>query len=725
MKKICIPARCILLLTVSVLSTSCGNETTSSGDSLDSHKLAVNDFGNTQTRAISKATVVLPTGNDNYHIVDATGVYSGDLLTISKNKFSLKRDGKSKKGSVWVVNDDVWRLTERRGKRKKREFVYVTQGGNSPVLACWGATKSIALACEDDADKTYFFDDVLQAENFQIPDEVTDNPVEIAAAEPETIEPEIVEPPEEETVVSEPVIPPQPVVEETVVEEPVVEEPVVIKPPIVQEPTLDPSDVAEVPVVPETDPGDTEPTIGAATALEEWDPSVPLPAFPGAEGFGASTVGGRGGKIFEISNLNDSGTGSFRACAEANVPRICIFKTGGLITLDSTIKIKSPYITIAGQTAPGGGISIRTRADYPFAAIKVQAHDVVIRYLRIRPGASYVMGDTQDALTLAGSSSPVYNVIVDHTSLSWASDEVAQVWYDAHDITFQWNIISEGLHCSNHPDAGCAHSKGLLLGSAGSHSMSVHHNLFAHHSERNPRMAMSGVADVVNNVVYNPKHSASQITNAYGTAQVNYVNNYVKKGVDSLSDDILSLKSYTNNPYELFVKGNIGPRRKSSDLGEKLVVKDSSDSWKLVSRHKAPLVTTFPCESADDCQAYEEVIAGAGARLPIRDAVDKRIIAEVKTGTGRIIDSQSQADCFLDCKNFLSPADYTMHGITDPLTSDGWPILDAGQPYPDQDGDGMDDTWEYENGLDSAIDDSAGHQLHGGYTNIEVFLNSL
>jgi len=454
--------------------------------------------------------------------------------------------------------------------------------------------------------------------------------------------------------------------------------------------------------------------------------AMALPAFPGAEGFGSDTVGGRGGRVMIVSQLGDDGPGSLRACAEAAGPRTCVFRTGGIITLNSSIEIEHPFVTIAGQTAPGDGILIRTNPDTAKAAVKVQTHDVVIRYLRVRPGASYVEGDTQDALTIAHSSKDVYNVIIDHSSFSWASDEVTQSWYAAHDVTFQWNIISEGLDCINH-SKGCDHSKGLLMGSQGSHSFSVHHNVFAHHSERNPRMATTGVSDIVNNVIYNPRYSGSQLIDEYGRAKANYVGNYMRRGPDSGSDYLISPDRRGGLGHEIFVSGNISPGRSSDSLPENQVVRPQNYDWQVLERHPAPQVTTYPCKSDTNCEMYDRVLENAGANLPRRDAVDRRIVAEIKTTSGRIVDAQSQDTCYAQCRpdKTITIDDYRKHDINEPFDSDGYPVLRRGIAYADSDQDGMDDSWETINDLDPDIDDSAGFELHPGYTNLEMFLDSL
>lgn len=279
-----------------------------------------------------------------------------------------------------------------------------------------------------------------------------------------------------------------------------------------------------------------------------------IPAFPGAEGFGAQSIGGRGGKVFEVTNLNNSGSGSLRACVEASGPRTCVFRTGGTIELSSKLIINNPYITIAGQTAPGGGIALKRSAGTSGAFFNVGrgAHDVVIRYIRIRPGT---FGGQPDGIGIYGN-----NVIVDHSSVSWAVDENMSTWYNAQNITIQWSIISEGLYCSTHPK-GC-HSMGLLLGASGSGNISVHHNLFAHNDERNPRIKTSGTVDVVNNIIYNPGISGSwgpsHISGDYSQTPINYVANFYKTGPDS--DQPNYYISAGSGPVKIYVKGKYHPK---------------------------------------------------------------------------------------------------------------------------------------------------------------------
>ena len=183
------------------------------------------------------------------------------------------------------------------------------------------------------------------------------------------------------------------------------------------------------------------------------DVSGKMPAFPGAEGGGAESAGGRGGRIIEVTNLNDTGTGSFRAACEASGPRIVIFRVGGIIEIKYKITLRNPFITIAGQTAPGDGILIKGNEIY------IQTHDVIIQFIRIRLGRRDDFAEQEG--DCIGIHSGGYNVMIDHCSLSWANDENTSIWSGedaAHNITFSWNLIAEGL-TYNH--ASC----GLIIGS--------------------------------------------------------------------------------------------------------------------------------------------------------------------------------------------------------------------------------------------------------------------
>ncbi len=267
-------------------------------------------------------------------------------------------------------------------------------------------------------------------------------------------------------------------------------------------------------------------------------------AFPGAEGFGANAVGGRGGLVYEVTNTNDAGSGSLRNCIEASGPRICIFKTGGLISLSSPLTIRNPYITIAGQTAPGGGITVRLGTSTE--AFSTKTHDVIMRYLTVRPGP----GGENHGNQIAASGVELYNIMIDHNTYSWGVDSDIETWYRVTAATIQWSLISEGLNCSTH-SKGC-HSKGLMIGgyagseaknTIGSANISILHNLMAHNADRNPLMQMCGIAQVVNNVTYNPEFTFShqQLNCPLGASYINWIGNYHKKGPSSTSNTDLKI----------------------------------------------------------------------------------------------------------------------------------------------------------------------------------------
>ena len=243
-------------------------------------------------------------------------------------------------------------------------------------------------------------------------------------------------------------------------------------------------------------------------------------AFPGAEGYGKFTVGGRGGKVFEVTNLNDKGPGSLRAAVDAKGPRTVVFRVSGNIELESPIRIKNPFITIAGQTAPGDGICLK---NHP---LSIDADQVIVRYIRIRPGD--VSGNDYDAV----SSRYTKHMILDHISASWSIDECVSV-YHCDSITIQWCLIAESLYGSNHIKGH--HGFGGIWGSNYS---TYHHNLLAHHSSRNPRMASgAGYTDYRNNVIFNWGYQSCYGGEAFQTgndefnfSRFNIVSNYYKPG---------------------------------------------------------------------------------------------------------------------------------------------------------------------------------------------------
>jgi hypothetical protein len=354
------------------------------------------------------------------------------------------------------------------------------------------------------------------------------------------------------------------------------------------------------------------------------------------------------------------------------------------------------------------GVTLRPAADMD-ALILIETHDVVLRYLTLRAGPPSA-GD--GLAVLATDAHDTYNVVLDHNSLSWAVNRNLMTWYDVHDISIQWNILSEGLDCSIHPK-GC-HSKGALLGGyasdegkdqPGAGNFSFHHNLMAHNGERNPLISTSGVVDVVNNVAYNPFGSFSHVDlqGQLTLIPVNYVANYFKPGPNTdpnkYSIDTSSLKIFGA---AIFAQGNLGPRRENLGQPETNAVDPAARAYLVTLRNEAASVT-----AASALEAYDQVLAGAGANQGLacdgtffarRDAIDTRIVGEVIGGAGRI--------------------------INDPSEVGGWLEIPRAEPCADSDHDGMSDLWEARSGLDpqnpaDALADADGD----GYTNIEEFLN--
>lgn len=424
------------------------------------------------------------------------------------------------------------------------------------------------------------------------------------------------------------------------------------------------------------------------------------PAFPGAEGFGANSIGGRGGRVIEVTNLSDAGPGSLRAAIEADGPRIVVFRASGTIELKSELVLSNSCITIAGQTAPGGGITLKTHPSNTRSALTIArgAHDVVIRHLRSRPGPHTGFPDTKhaneadhsevkDAIQILGAR----NVILDHCSASWATDEVISTFYDAQDITIQWCIIAEALHKSR-PDQTLP-GKGLLIGSKGGERISVHHNLLVHNIGRNPLIKASGIVDVVNNVVLAPASVAMAVDASLAHSTVNFVGNHVlAPKADGLVHGIAVVGAGT---FSLFFKDNLGPHRQREDQPEAWFVNPQNNGrrWITPDHHDAPLVTTT--KAAD---VVERVLAGAGCTLPMRDVVDERLVNDVRQRTS--------------------------HLINDPTEVGGWPHLTQGTAVADRDHDGMPDEWEQRHKLNpDDPGDGKRDADEDGYTNVEEYLN--
>jgi pectate lyase len=415
-----------------------------------------------------------------------------------------------------------------------------------------------------------------------------------------------------------------------------------------------------------------------------------LAAFPGAEGFGTGTPGGRGGTVCAVTNLYDSGPGSLRDCIDLEGPRYVVFRTAGTIELHERLTVEHPYLTIAGQTAPGDGITLRMDpgSGTDEGTMQIATHDVVVRYLRLRPGDGGSGDDSHDALTIYHEG--VHHVVVDHVSLSWAIDENLNTYDDATDITISNSIIAEGLRYAGHPEG--QHSKGLLASGDDAYDVSIHHNLFVSNVDRNPQVSGVSVADVRNNVIYNYGEGSGDgvtlLSSSHGAPQMNWVGNYYKPGPDSPTDrpEFATYIGDTGRSHRWFADGNVR-WTPEGDEEARVAVASSGESD---APFAAPSVTTSPAR-----EAYRTVLRDAGASL-VRDEVDRRLVREVRTGGGSFADDAGP-----------------------------WPTLAAGTPPADSDGDAMPDEFEVAHGTDPAVPDAVGDVDGDGYDNIEDWFNSL
>lgn len=448
-------------------------------------------------------------------------------------------------------------------------------------------------------------------------------------------------------------------------------------------------------------------------------------AFPGADG-GASTItGGAGGSVYIVTSLEDDySTGTLRSALSGS-NRTIVFAVGGQINLTSQLKISQSNITIAGQSAPGDGITI---AGFP---VTISGKNIIMRYLRIR------MGDLQkDKYTISGDEvSPdpdalgakdASNILIDHCSISWCVDECAS-FSRVQNFTMQYCIISESLRESFHPKG--AHGYGGIWGGK---NASYHHNLLAHHDSRNPRFdhqyvghTYLGPIDYINNVVYNWGSNSTyggETASESDRFHINMIGNYYKPGPSTGSGSknrLMQLTSLCENcnkyvgksgettayPAKIYIEGNMvnGSAATWNNIQqESKETRDTKSMAKLSSRWTEGLTALNFTESAD--KAYESVLNYAGASLK-RDAVDKRVVKDVKNGTGSLINSQEDVG--------------------------GYPTLNGGTPITDTDKDGMPDDWEIAQMKALNVDNTIGnfspsaYNLSAKYTNLEVYLNSL
>ena len=401
-------------------------------------------------------------------------------------------------------------------------------------------------------------------------------------------------------------------------------------------------------------------------------------AFPGAEGYGKYSSGGRGGRIIFVDTLADKGPGSLRACIEASGPRVCIFRVGGVIRFTSERPlIRNPFLTIAGQTAPGGGILItHDGGDTGLTPIAIKrSHNIIIRHVRVRPDKVSVRRGSNDAFTIENS----HNVILDHVSGSWAIDENFNGYSNNDSITVSWSIFAEGIP---------RHDKCALLASdpVGPQSFSFIKNICAHNGDRNPdvNFPAGSCVDVVNNIIYNGKSEFAEIWESFGGSPVNIVGNVFKAGPDTIKN-VPAIKRHTfgsSGTAKIYSQDNIidGLFRTASDV-----------AIEVFSNEPVCPLSVVPLEAA---QAYTAVLESAGA-FP-RDSFDQRIVTEVKTRTGKIVNAPGKL-----------------------------PIIAAGAPPEDLDEDGMADDWERAQGISASEYNPWDDHDGDGWLNLDEYLDAM
>lgn len=465
-------------------------------------------------------------------------------------------------------------------------------------------------------------------------------------------------------------------------------------------------------------------------------PQAKIPAFPGAWGGGMYSFGGRGGRVIVVTNLNDSGPGSFREACEAAGPRIVVLNVAGIIRLKDRIRVRAPYITIAGNTAPGDGVCIAGNT------VELEGHDIIVRHMRFRRGAT----DATDRNDSFGGN-PVGNLMIDHVSASWGLDENMSMYRHMYrppdgskdqklptvNVTIQNSIFSEALNTYHH-------AFGSTIGGLNS---TFHHNVWACNTGRNPSVGMYGDFTFANNVIFNYRHRT--IDGGDHRSFYNIINNYFKPGPGTpdspvrhrvLKPESERSKTVVDNFGRAYVDGNVveGNEKVTKDNWDGGVQPDVrekkiEDVLAAIRSDKPFNHAPYPLTSAKEALIYD--LANAGATLPVRDAVDQRVLHMVQTGqvgeaTASAEDLAKAAAVGYSPESVKALEEMVPHGyITDPRQVGGYPDY-KGEPYPDSDGDGLPDEWERAHGLDPKNAEDATADANGdGYTNIEDFINGL
>ena len=461
-------------------------------------------------------------------------------------------------------------------------------------------------------------------------------------------------------------------------------------------------------------------------------PQAKIPSFPGAEGGGMYTFGGRGGKVLVVTSLEDSGPGTFREACETGGARIIVFNVSGIIRLKTPLSIRAPYVTIAGQTAPGDGVCIAGET------IEINTHDVIIRHMRFRRGETWVC-NRDDAI----GGNPVGNIMIDHVSASWGLDENMTLYkhmftdapnpdapkhkYSTVNITIQNSMFTEGLDTYNH-----------ALGSTiGGQNCMFARNLWANNTGRNPSVGMNGGFNMVNNVIHN---WYKRTTDGGGySSRYQLINNYYKPGpVTPQKKPVGHRLIKPDTRYELYgtkiygkvwVEGNImeGYPEITNDNWKGIQIEDDMDGAgeylaqiRSSKRFIMPYVTIMGAE-----EAYEYVLDNVGATLPKRDPVDIRLVKQVRSGKIDKSDYTKIKDLSQEDRYYLGANSWKKGIISDIRQVGGYPEY-KGEPRIDSDMDGMPDMWEKKFGLNPEDASDANGDINGdGYTNIEKYINGI
>jgi hypothetical protein len=417
--------------------------------------------------------------------------------------------------------------------------------------------------------------------------------------------------------------------------------------------------------------------------------SQALPVIPNASGYGIETPAGRGGKVYKVTNLNNSGEGSLKACVDASGPRVCVFEVSGTIHMTDDLHVRNPKITIAGQTAPSPGILLRG------GALFIKTSDVLVQHIRVRAGDDKVGADpdNRDALKIdaGGLSAPVNNVVIDHCSFSWAIDEIASVYANWNNVSLLNNIFAEPLHESLHSKG--THGYGIIFGPENNAKISFVGNLMAHNVARNP-LTTASHAVIANNVIYNWGGSAVDLQSQKGFPTYNAV----------VGNVFIRGKDYEANK-PVIIRADSARRVPS---GSKVYVADNvaqeatSDPWSIVgtlggsldlSGYKASDTPVWPAGltrmPTSNNGVLNSVLARAGARPADRDSVDKRIVQQVKDRTGGFINCVAADGSARCAKN-----------------AGGWPNMPM-------------------NRRTLKLPDDPNGKTSSGYTNLEVWLHKM